>query len=76
MTVCGVSHRHTILKSVVIVWHKCAQVVTDGKFTMVYPIALKVKDGNTLWEYINDVGIPDRLVADLSAEHTGTNTKF
>ena len=32
--------------------------------------------GDSLRELINDVGIPDRLYADLTVEHTGTNTEF
>ena len=56
--------------------NKCAQVFTNGAFTAVYPIILKSHTGDSLRELINDVGIPDRLYADLAAEHTGRNTEF
>ena len=41
--------------------NKCAQVFTNGAFTAVYPIVSKSHAGDSLWELINDVGIPDRL---------------
>ena len=56
--------------------NKCAQVFTNGAFMAVYPIVSKSHAGDSLWELINDFGIPDRLYADLAAEHTGTNTEF
>ena len=56
--------------------NKCAQVFTNGAFTAVCPIMSKSYAGDFLRELINDVGIPDRLYADLAAEHTGTNTEF
>ena len=56
--------------------NKCAQVFMNGAFTAVYPIMSKSHAGDSLREFINDVGIPDRLYADLAAEHMGTNTEF
>ena len=56
--------------------HKCAHVIMDGKFTTVYLLQSKAQAGNALHEFINNVGIPDSLVADLAGEHTGTNTEF
>ena len=56
--------------------NKCAQVFKNGAFTAVYPIMSKSHAGDSLQELINDVGIPDRLYADLTVEHTGTNTEF
>ena len=56
--------------------NKCAQVFTNGAFTAVYPILSKSHTGDSRRELINDVGIPDRLYADLASENTGTNTVF
>lgn len=56
--------------------YKCAQVFTDGRFTIVYPLKTKAHAGNALRELSSDVGIPDHLVADLAGEHTGPNTEF
>ena len=56
--------------------NKCAQVFTNGTFTAVYPIVSKSHAGDSLWELINDVGVPDQLYADLAVEHTGMNTEF
>ena len=70
-------HTDTLFsKIILLLGNKCAQVFTNGAFTAVYPIMSKSHTGDSLWELINDVGIPDRLYADLAAEHTGTNTEF
>jgi len=56
--------------------HKCAQVFTDGAFTAVYPMHSKKEAGDALRMFIQDVGIPDTLMADLAGEQTGDHTEF
>ena len=70
-------HTDTLFSKIILLrGNKCAQVFTNGAFTAVYPIMSKSHAGDSLREFINDVGIPDRLYADLAAEHTGMNTEF
>ena len=70
-------HTDTLFSKIIsLQGNKCAQVFTNGAFTAVYLIVSKSHAGDSLRELINDVGIPDRLYADLAAEHTGTNTEF
>ena len=56
--------------------HKCAQVFTDGSFTTVYPMHSKKEASDALRMFIQDVGIPDTLMADLAGEQTGDDTEF
>lgn len=55
---------------------KCAHVFINGAFTAIYPLVSKQQAGDSLREFINDVGIPDHLVSDLAGEHAGPHTKF
>ena len=55
---------------------KCAQVFTDGQFTAVYPMASKSHAGQALAEFIDNVGVPEQLTADLATEQTGAATMF
>ena len=57
--------------------HTCAQLITNGTFTRVYPMASKASANiaAALAEFIDDVGIPDTLVCDLASEQTGKNTE-
>ena len=56
--------------------HKCAQVFTDGQYTAVYPLASKAHVGQALARFIDEVGVPDGLTADLAGEQTGAATQF
>ena len=56
--------------------NKCAQVFTDGQFTTVFPMTTKAHAGQSLADFIDQVGIPDRLTADLAGEQTGLSTLF
>ena len=56
--------------------NKCAQVFTDGGFTAVYPMTSKAHAGQALADFIDQVGVPDKLTADLAGEQTGGNTLF
>ena len=56
--------------------NKCAQVFTDGQFTAIYPLSSKTYVGQALSNFIDKVGIPDRLTADLAGEQTGQSTLF
>jgi hypothetical protein len=55
----------------------CAQLITNGTFTRVYPMESKasVHIAAALTEFIDDVGIPDTLVCDLASEQTGKHTE-
>ena len=54
--------------------HVCAQVITNGQFTRVYPMMSKASENiaMALREFIDDVGVPDELVCDL--DRTGWNS--
>jgi hypothetical protein len=57
--------------------HVCAQVITNGQFTCVYPIqSSKASEhiANALREFIDDVGVPDELICDLATEQVGVHT--
>ena len=56
--------------------NKCAQVFTDGQFTAVYPLTSKADVGQSLAKFIDEVGVPDGLTADLAGEQTGPKTQF
>ena len=55
----------------------CAQLITNGSFTRVYPMESKASANiaNALQEFIDDVGIPETLVCDFASEQTGKNTE-
>ncbi|KAI2499224.1 Reverse transcriptase (RNA-dependent DNA polymerase) [Fragilaria crotonensis] len=57
--------------------HTCAQLITNGTFTRVYPMETKASANiaAALTEFIDDVGIPYTLVCDLATEQTGKNTE-
>ena len=54
----------------------CAQLITNGSFTRVYPMETKasVNIARALQEFVDDVGIPETLVCDFASEQTGKNT--
>ena len=56
--------------------NKCAQLFTDGHFTAVYPLPSKAQVGQALAQFIDDVGIPDKLTADMAGEQFGESTLF
>ena len=56
--------------------NKCAQVFTDGQYTAVYPMASKSQAGHALAQFIDEVGVPACLTADLAGEQTGASTLF
>ena len=51
----------------------CAQLITNGSFTRVYPMESKASANiaMALQEFIDDVGIPETLVCDFASEQTG-----
>jgi hypothetical protein len=55
----------------------CAQLITDGSFTRVYPMESKASSNiaTVLQEFSDDVGIPETLVCDFASEQTGKNTE-
>lgn len=55
----------------------CAQLITNGTFTRVYPMESKSSSeiAHALNEFINDVGVPDTLTCDLATEQTGRHTE-
>jgi hypothetical protein len=54
----------------------CAQVITNGQFTRVYPMPSKASENiaRALREFIDDVSVPDELVCDLATEQVGVHT--
>jgi hypothetical protein len=54
----------------------CAQVITNGHFTRIYPMPSKASENiaRALQEFIDDVGVPDELVCDLATEQVGVHT--
>jgi hypothetical protein len=57
--------------------YTCAQLITNGSFTRVYPMESKASTNiaTVLQEFIDDVGIPETLVCDFASEQTGKNTE-
>jgi hypothetical protein len=56
--------------------NRSAQVYTNGKFTCVYPIKLRLEVGQTLKDFTSDICIMEDLTADQAAEMTGPDTDF
>ncbi|GAX09610.1 hypothetical protein FisN_38Lu038 [Fistulifera solaris] len=58
--------------------NKCAEVFTDGKFVTVKPTPNKTGEtvANALREFIQEVGIPQKIVVDDAKEKLGMNTKW
>ena len=56
--------------------YTCAQIITNGTFTKVYPLESKASSNiaRALQEFIDDVGVPDNLVCDFASEQTGKHT--
>jgi hypothetical protein len=56
--------------------HTCAQVITNGQFTRVYPMTSKASENiaNALREFIDDVGVPKEIICDLATEQVGVHT--
>ena len=56
--------------------NKCAQVTTDGHFIHVYPMVSNSCAGDALTHFVEEIGIPDVVVVDGTAEQTGPDTDF
>ena len=56
--------------------HTCAQLITNGTFTRIYPMESKASRNiaQALTEFADDVGIPGTLICDLASEQTGKNS--
>ena len=57
--------------------YTCAQVITNGTYTRVYPMESEasLNIANALSEFFDDVGIPETLICDLASEQTGKKTE-
>ncbi len=57
--------------------YTCAQLITNGTFTRVYPMETKASSNiaRALQEFIDDVGVPDSLVCNFASEQTGKQTE-
>ncbi len=57
--------------------YTCAQLITNGSFTRVYPLETKASSNiaRALQEFIDDVGVPESLVCDFASEQTGKHTE-
>ena len=56
--------------------NKCAQVFTNGQYMTIYLIENRRQVGMTLGDFVNDVGIPDKLTADQAGEQFHCETDF
>ena len=56
--------------------NNCAQVFTNGQYTVIYPIENRRQVGTTLGDFVDDVGIPDKLTADQAGEQFHRETDF
>jgi hypothetical protein len=56
--------------------YTCAQLITNGTFTRVYPMESKASSNiaTALNTFFDDVGVPVELICDLASEQTGKNT--
>lgn len=57
---------------------ECAQLLTNGSFTCVYPMESKSSYdiAQALTEFVDDVvGVPGTLICNFSTEQTGKNTE-
>jgi hypothetical protein len=54
----------------------CANVFTNGCFTMAIPMSGRTDAAKSLIDFTDDVGIPEDLVTDGAGEFTGKNTEF
>lgn len=54
----------------------CAQIYTNGSYTIVYPMEQKAHVGWTLAQFIEDVRMPNELAFDLAPEMTVKYTEF
>lgn len=53
-----------------------AQVYTNGHFVRVFPLSLRSDVGETLQQFIQDVGVPAEIVYDSASEMRGHLTSF
>lgn len=55
----------------------CAQIYYSNEgYVMVYPMSMKSEVGDTLHDFVTDVGVPNTLVFDGAAEQVGPGTHF
>ena len=55
----------------------CAQLITNGSFTHIYPMESKGSENiaRVLQQFIDEVGIPETLVCNFASKQTGKNTE-
>jgi hypothetical protein len=56
--------------------NKCANMFTNGKYMKVMPMASWKEAAESLIDFTDDVGIPERLVMESATEFTGKHTDF
>jgi hypothetical protein len=56
--------------------NKCAQIYCNKNYIKIIPMKSKSEAGNSLQEFIEDIGIPNEIIADGAAELTGPATEF
>ena len=54
----------------------CANLFTQGRFIKVVPTIARSDVGQSLVDFTDDVGIPERLVTDGAGEFTGKGKQF
>lgn len=53
-----------------------ANVFTQGKFVAVYPMLTRQEADQSIVDFTDEVGIPQRLITDQASEFTGQHTNF
>jgi hypothetical protein len=56
--------------------NKCAQIYSNEDYVKIIPMRSKAEAGHSLQEFVEDVGIPNEIIADGAAELTGRATEF
>lgn len=54
----------------------CSQVFVSDDVVLVYPLTSKAQAGEALKDFINDIGLPIKLIVDGGAEQVGKHTEF
>ena len=54
----------------------CANIFTQGRFTKVFPMTARSNAGQSLVDFTDDVGTPNRLVTNGAGEFTGKGKQF
>lgn len=54
----------------------CAQIFVSDDVVFIYPLHSKAHAGEALKEFINEIGVPNKLIVDGGKEQVGKHTEF